>query len=343
MAVRIRLTGAALARLRFAMSPVFETVMAVDVLCRPGAHAVHLPWVARVRPQLSGITDLSLLRALVDDELKPAYLMPVPDDRMPNLDDELRRVRATTTAEVRRDLDRRSGRRPSPLRELYAEPRAGLTRVVEAIRACHRLLVAPHWPRIARILEADIAHRAGILADGGIEAVFADLHRDVAWADGELVLHRDRPHRPVTVDLTDHGLIMSPSIFCWPRTWTASRPAGDGIVRYPARGVATIWESRSPAPDAIAALIGRTRSALLDLLGAPATTSALAARLHVTAGAVSQHLGVLREAGLVTTRRTGRTVLHLRTERADTLLRPVRSGGRGVGLGDPPGDAATAD
>jgi DNA-binding transcriptional ArsR family regulator len=59
---------------------------------------------------------------------------------------------------------------------------------------------------------------------------------------------------------------------------------------------------------------------MLALLGEPATTGDIADRLDVTAGAVSQHLGVLRAAGLVASRRDGRTLLHLRTERADALL-----------------------
>ncbi len=321
MAVRIQLAGTALSRVRFAISAVFETVMAVDVLRRTGAHAVHLPWVSWARPHLADVPDLALLQALLAHEMKPGYLMPVPDEHMPGLDTELRRVRATPTTQVRRDLDRRSGPLPQPLRELYGDPRAGLARVVAAVRACHQVLIGPHWPRIVRLLEADIGHRASALADGGIQAVFADLHRDVSWTDGELVLHPGhRPNQPVTVDLTGHGLVMSPSVFAWPRTWTDIRPAGTGIVRYPARGIATVWETHEPAPDALAALIGRTRAGLLELLAAPATTSELATRLHVTPGAVSQHLNVLRDAGLVITRRHGRTVIHLRTTHADALL-----------------------
>jgi DNA-binding transcriptional ArsR family regulator len=323
MAIRIRLAGTALARVRFAVSPLFETVMAADVLCRPGAHAVHLPWVSWARPRLNDVADLALLRAVVDDPVKPAYLMPVPDDRLPDLDAEVRRVRATTSEAVRRDLDRRGGRLQRELRELYTNPRTGLARLAAAIHACHRVLVLPYWPRIARVLEADITHRAGILATGGIEALFTGLHPEVAWADGELTLLRDRPHRPTTVDLTGRGLVMSPSAFAWPRTWTAIQPRAYGILRYPARGVGAIWEPGHPAPDAVAALIGRTRAALLGLLGAPATTGELARRLHVTPGAVSQHLNVLRDAGLVATHRTGRTVVHLRTATGDALLHPA--------------------
>ncbi|MFC6092910.1 ArsR family transcriptional regulator [Saccharothrix lopnurensis] len=56
------------------------------------------------------------------------------------------------------------------------------------------------------------------------------------------------------------------------------------------------------------------------LLEAPRGTADLAAALAVTAGAVSQHIAVLRAARLVTTRREGRHVFHVRTTRADALL-----------------------
>jgi DNA-binding transcriptional ArsR family regulator len=57
------------------------------------------------------------------------------------------------------------------------------------------------------------------------------------------------------------------------------------------------------------------------LLVTPTTTGDIASRLDVTAGAVSQHLSVLRAAGLVASHRDGRTLLHLRTARGDALLR----------------------
>jgi DNA-binding transcriptional ArsR family regulator len=101
----------------------------------------------------------------------------------------------------------------------------------------------------------------------------------------------------------------------------AMRPIAAGTLRYPARGIASLWEPDAVTSDALAALLGRTRAAMLALLAAPATTGDIAERLDVTPGAVSQHLGVLRAAGLVASRRDGRTLLHLRTERGDALLR----------------------
>jgi hypothetical protein len=315
MAIRIQLGGTELARVRFAVSPAYETVMALDVLRRPGVHAVHLPWARWARPRLTGVPDLDLLLPLVShDVIKPGFLIPAPDARMPDLDGELRRIRATPTRLVRAEISRLAGAQP-------ADPRAWLSRVAGALRRCHDAVIAPHWSRIARVLEADIAHRAGILATGGIETVFADLHPEVRWADGELVVHPYRsPAAPLRVRLRGAGLVLCPSAFCWPRVTAAVEPVTAGTLRYPARGVATLWETGQPAPDALAALIGRNRAALLAALGQPMTTALLAAQLDVTPGAVSQHLGVLRAAGLVATVRDGRAVLHLRTDLGDGLL-----------------------
>ncbi|MEJ2856284.1 MULTISPECIES: ArsR/SmtB family transcription factor [unclassified Saccharothrix] len=289
MAVRISLAGVGLARVRFAYSPVFETVMAVDGLRVPGAHAVHLPWVSWARERAAAIPDLDVVLDLMAGRVKPAVLMPVPDVRMPDLEAELTGVPA---------------------------------RVAEVVRTCHRVLVAPFWKRITAVLEADIAHRAAVLADRGAEAVFGDLHPEVSWAGGELVLYADlRADQPHRVDLSEAGLVLSPSVFCWPKAWAAVDPVGAGVVRYPARGVGTLWDEPAVAVgDELAALVGRTRAALLGLLSAPMSTAELASRLGVTAGAVSQHVGVLRAARLVTSRREGRNVLHMRTSRADALM-----------------------
>ncbi|MEO8889889.1 MAG: helix-turn-helix domain-containing protein [Jatrophihabitantaceae bacterium] len=52
----------------------------------------------------------------------------------------------------------------------------------------------------------------------------------------------------------------------------------------------------------------------------PATTTDLARALAVTPSAVSQHLRVLRESGLVRRERAGRTVLYASTELGIALL-----------------------
>ena len=73
--------------------------------------------------------------------------------------------------------------------------------------------------------------------------------------------------------------------------------------------------------EALAALLGRRRAAILAALGTPTATSDLARRLGASAAGVNEHLGVLRRAGLVRAARDGRRVLYSRTPSGDALLR----------------------
>jgi DNA-binding transcriptional ArsR family regulator len=85
-------------------------------------------------------------------------------------------------------------------------------------------------------------------------------------------------------------------------------------------GAARLWET-SPQPAAVARLLGVGRALVLAEAVVPSTTSGLAARLGLAPATVSQHLGVLRDAGLVTARRIGREVYYGQTELATALLR----------------------
>jgi DNA-binding transcriptional ArsR family regulator len=92
-------------------------------------------------------------------------------------------------------------------------------------------------------------------------------------------------------------------------------------VIYPARGVGMLWEPEAPAPpDALAKVLGSSRAAILEALDRPRSTTELARVLGLTAGGVSQHLAVLRAAGLVSSRRAQRLVLYLRSENGDALV-----------------------
>jgi DNA-binding transcriptional ArsR family regulator len=97
------------------------------------------------------------------------------------------------------------------------------------------------------------------------------------------------------------------------------------MLAYPARGIGTLWETGPPpAPRALAALVGQTRAAMLAALAEPSSTTALAGRLSITPGAVSQHLSVLLDAGMVTRSRLGRSVFYRRTRSG--FYRRTRSG-----------------
>ncbi|WP_406192575.1 winged helix-turn-helix domain-containing protein [Kitasatospora sp. NBC_01560] len=315
MAVEIRLSAAEVARVRLAVSPLAETVLGVRAALGVGGHEVHRRWVRDAEPVLAAEPESPLLRMLLEGCL-PSFLFPVPQERLPTFDAELAGLRTTDPAYVAAECAAALGPRAGEL----PGPTLLLERVAGALARCHARLVDPHWGRMRTVLEADLGRRAVALADSGLEGLFAQLHRDVVWREGELVVHgRRRPGTAWTVSAGGHGLVLMPSVFGWPDVIVDYAPRVAASIRYPASGVGLLWEQPRPTPDGLAAVLGRTRAALLAELGEPLSTPDLAARLGVTAGAVSQHLGALRGAGLVTTRRTGRTAVHLRTRTGTAL------------------------
>ncbi|MGW8760907.1 DUF5937 family protein [Streptomyces sp. NPDC055815] len=316
MAVEIRLSAAEVARVRLALSPLAETVLGVRAALGVGGHEVHRPWVREVQPVLAQEPELPLLRTLLEGCL-PSFLFPVPQERLPAFEAELAGLRAMDPAYVAEECvaafgSARAGKLPGPA--------VLLERVADALTRCHARLVAPHWGRMRAVLEADLGRRALALVDGGVEGLFAQLHGDVVWREGELVVHgRRRPDVVWTVEAEGHGLMLIPSVFGWPDVIVDYSPRTAASIRYPASGVGLLWEKPRATSAGLTAVLGRTRAALLAELGEPLSTPDLATRLGVTASAVSQHLGALRGAGLVATRRTGRTAVHLRTRTGTAL------------------------
>ena len=159
------------------------------------------------------------------------------------------------------------------------------------------------------------------MADGGAEQLFADIDPTVSWEHGLLRIVKRAEE---TVDLGERGLLFVPSVFVWPAVVLITAAPWQPTLIYPARGVGTLWEPERPRPpEALAALLGRSRAAVLLALDRPGTTTDLARALGLTAGGASQHLAVLREAGLVRGHRVGRSVLYLRTAAGDDLLAVV--------------------
>ncbi|MEH0981007.1 DUF5937 family protein [Micromonospora sp. CPCC 205556] len=333
-----------LAVMRFAFSPMQEIVASVRVLKDPAAHALHVPWVNRVAPRVAaaaGAFDLLFALVPVPSWYIPDFVTPPPTTPVPDLETELADLRRTAPERVRADLDRlatlRDPARPSApvardvqvrtdnaeLRALRADPKAGLGRLAAQMSDYWELAVSEHWPRLRSLLEGDVVHRARRLADGGPAALFADLAPSVSWRDDRLSIAHPRfvGHR----QLDGEGLLLVPSAFVWPTVFSSTLPPWQPTLTYPARGVATLWERRATAAaPALERVIGRSRTRLLLELEAPASTTELAFRTGLTPGAVSQHLGLLRSAGLVGAARSGRLVLYFRTEASAVLLTGVR-------------------
>jgi DNA-binding transcriptional ArsR family regulator len=316
--LELSFTTGDLANVRFAFSPLWEAVASVRVLESPDA--VHRPWAEQVRPRLPRGTQLDTLLALAPAPARvlPGFLAPPPATPMPDLDVELAVLAATPPDLVRSGLP---GRRPAALDALYADPAAGLADLVAAIRRYWEVALAPYWPRMLTLLQGDVLHRARQLTAGGTQRLFSDLDPRVRWHDDVLYVGSWATR---SVALSGRGLLLVPSVFAWPRVFAKLDPPWQPTLRYPPRGVGTLWTGSStpssPASTALGAVLGRSRAVLLGALDAPTATGDLARRMGLTPGAVSQHLTALRDAGLVTPHRSGRYVLYARTLAAEALL-----------------------
>jgi DNA-binding transcriptional ArsR family regulator len=328
MLVALELDVADLAATRFAISPLSETTRAMLLLARPSPPVVNQPWVRWARAQLDR-RPLRMPRAwpLIVNGLPsyPEFLVPAPAVRAPELDEELARLRATPAEAVRASLRRVFGDHtwPDSATELFERPAESLAEIAAELAECHERLVRPHWERIRPVLEADIAYRAGLLADGGARSLFSDLHPDLRWSGGTLTINdTDERSSVFQVMLGPDGVVLMPSVFNWPVVSYSKATSSQTTLLYPARGTATVWEDDAcvAAIGAVEELLGAARARLLGALRSPATTSALALRFGVTPSAVSQHLAVLHRGGLVDRQRSGRKVLYQASELGLALL-----------------------
>jgi DNA-binding transcriptional ArsR family regulator len=307
-------------RTRFAISPLSELGYAVRALRLSEPPLALSAWLPVARERLGNDLDLDAYATiLLTGPYTPDFLAPPPRVQLPDVEEELERVRTTPPRTVARELGWCFPRGvPDVVRPLLDHPGA-LDALVDLMAELWRRLLAPDWPRIRALLEADILSRAQSLSAAGPLDVFSDLHRAVRWHDGAVLV--DRPYQE-TVDLAGRGLLLVPVAFLsdvatmWDPPW---QPA----VMYPPRGAGTLW-APEPAGDgqALRELVGAGRARVLTSLDSPAATIDLAERLDASPAGISAHLGVLCRAGLVDARRAGRRVLYSRTALGDALVTP---------------------
>ncbi|MFG2332771.1 DUF5937 family protein [Streptomyces sp. NPDC048604] len=322
--IDIRLGADDLTRVRFARSPLEELIHSIPVLAGTRGSALHRPWVSMTRPRVAGL-DLGVLLALTrGPRILPDFLAPEPDRLTGTLADELDAIEATAPEEVVRSLEEMrpdwpDGLLPAELRPLYERPARELGRLTTAMRAYWAAAIEPVWPRLRALHDADLEHRAQQLTTGGLAAVFANLHPGAEFENG--LLRIDKPQLTAVRDASGTGLVLVPCSFAWPKLLVLYNEPYQPTLTYSPRGIGTLWENTPQSErEPLGELLGRNRAALLAHLDLPTSTTQLAAYLGVSPAAVSQHMAVLRRARLVTSRRTGRWVLHQRTPLASELL-----------------------
>ncbi|GAA2577166.1 DUF5937 family protein [Winogradskya consettensis] len=312
--IQYELSADDLADTRFAISPIQELVCSIWALRDPGRYTLHLPWRRAALAALAP-DDLALLLSLVGKSRGlPDFLTPRPATYTPDVAEQIDQVARTPPELVRRDIaaTHAPGPVPAVLRAATLHDLVGLLN-----RYWSAAMVAD-WPRMQLMLEADTTYRARQLAVGGARLLFADIHPNISWTDGALRIDQMIGH--FRVSAAGRGLLLLPSVFAYKAIppMNATEPPW---LAYPARGIATLWQSAvPPGPEVMAALLGPPKATLLQLLSEPLPTVELARLLRVTPGAVSQHLQTLHAAGLVTRTRNGRRVLYRRSTLGDHLI-----------------------
>lgn len=183
------------------------------------------------------------------------------------------------------------------------------------------------WPVVQELHAAEFTRHALTVAEQGVGAALASLLPGARLHANVLELPSPGPDENIGLD--GRGLVLLPT-FHWTGRPLICRPPGEPpALTYPAGpGLPPAPSGLPPAPsgpaDGLAAVLGRTRLDALLVLADEHSTTGLARRLGVSNATASSHAAALRGAGLITTARAGRAVVHRRTALGTLLVR--RSG-----------------
>lgn len=313
-----------LAASRFALGPAAELehlLRRLDSPSRtPSGRAFSSSRWARRYDQVRDTLEARALRALRPHGWGPDFIAPPPTGGLARTPaDDFAAIRATPLPVARDQIGRaltlRGRAVPDDVIRVLQRDDV-LDWLADALERLWRLLIAPDWPQLLAILDRDMLYRADRLVRSGWAAALEDLHQQVRWTEGAVVISN---RSDLEVHLDGRGLMFVPSVFLHRGLATYTEPPWQPAVVYVARGSAALWDPQPTTPPALARLLGQTRADLLLRLDTPASTTQLCTLTGHTLGAVGDHLRVLRESGLVTRSRAGRSVVYRRTAVGDAL------------------------
>ncbi|WP_216591001.1 DUF5937 family protein [Streptomyces brasiliscabiei] len=348
MSVRIGVGGLRRERVAVVPSPLAELGMALHVLSEPGHHPGLRGWAAGVtarldphladrmceadflwrstfsdlfmpyagipgRDTLPGATlagDLDLLDKLTDEQFADAGLefvcTPGHDSRERNaLSDPETRRQALELAAARGPRQVRFARR------LLEDPPAVRAWLRQFLEDCGEAFFTETWSRLGHQLAADARHKTELLRHKGLAGALTAMSPSMALDEraGRITVDKLIESR---TDTGDGGLLFVPTSLGRPHLTVLHRFGWQPVIQYP---VSAAEPAAPPSVEQLAlrmtALSHPARMRLCRNLARSAYTTGELARMHgVTPPEISRHLAVLKKAGLLTTRRRGRYVLH---------------------------------
>ncbi|MFC9913703.1 DUF5937 family protein [Streptomyces sp. NPDC059862] len=348
MSVSIDIAGLRPERVAVVPSPLAELGSALHALSEPGHHPGLQGWVTGVTARLDshladrmceadflwratfsdlflpfagvpggstlpGATlaeDLDLLDKLTDEQFVDAALeftCALPDATPVSdvlADSELRR----------RALELAAARGPQQLRfsqRLLEDPpriRAWLRQFLED---CDEMFFADAWPRLRHQLAADARHKTDLLRHKGLTEALTAVSPAVGVDEAAGRITIDKLRQGHTV-IRDRSLLLVPTSLGWPHLQVLHRHGWQPVLHYPVGSPGlTVPPSVDQLTMRMTALSHPVRMQLCRNLARSTYTTSELVQIHgMTAPEISRHLGVLKKAGLITTRRRGRYVLH---------------------------------
>ncbi|MEV4118296.1 winged helix-turn-helix domain-containing protein [Micromonospora sp. NPDC049645] len=329
--LKIHFSGEDILRTRVAPAadPVWELVLSLHVLRGRTRDPLTANWrrsVARDLRQDAASEQLRLLFALSPPRgYFPDFLTPYAS--VDGFEAGLDALRRTPAELLHRDLSvlAAENQLPSSAAALARGEVSALHHLAESMEQYRSLAISPYWSRIQAAVAADRARRARALLDGGVEGLLTSLRPAMRWESGVLEV-RNYPHSR-ELHLDGRGLLLVPSFFCAATPVALLDPALPPVLVYPVDRLGGLVPAdaigASPAGaarESLAALLGRTRAAVLQASDEGCTTGEVARQLNISPAAASQHATVLRNAGLLVSHRERNSVLHTLTPLGRAML-----------------------
>ncbi|GGV09239.1 ArsR family transcriptional regulator [Streptomyces filipinensis] len=314
--IRIHLTVADTARIRFAPrpAPLQELNAALSMACGRDRDLLFGNWRGRL---LRSLPDAALpLRDLVPAGQAPGFLDVFRD----TLQDGLDAARSWRPELVRAELERVYADTPSSsppppwVRDLHRGDADAWRILSRAQHAAFEAVLRPVWTAVQDLHQAEFTRHAVTVAEHGIGAALTDLVPGSRLLGGvwELDATGSLDIRP-----DGRGLLLLPTFHWTGHPLISDLPGHPVAVTCPAGpGLPLPSVGENSLPE----VLGRTRFAMLVLLDHEHSTTDLARRLGVSNATASTHATALRGAGLITTCRAGRAVVHHRTPLGSLLV-----------------------
>jgi DNA-binding transcriptional ArsR family regulator len=329
--------------LRFALLPAAEAVMSLHVLLYPKVHSLQHPWVRACRALPAELRRETRAFAFLYDDAFPDCFLPPAGETRPTWEEQLDVVARLEPERAAYELARplffyfqAEGGGPERLTDpdvratalAFARDRAGedgerlaalafddpgrlRDRVVGFLDAYWETAFREEWRRLEPLLDEAAARGAAVAHERGPLAIL-DGVPGLRVTDGTVI--RNSPHEHTLDVSAEHPLLAVPSAYAWPHARVNCDPPWPPALVYAAPFVLA-EAARAPVPPELVrtlrAVADETRLRILRLVAErPRSTEELAPLVHLSEPALSRHLRLMAEAGVLAARREGPYVLY---------------------------------